>query len=43
MLVQEDIALAHTSKYQDEVFKLHDLLRLLWLNNSLDMNILKLC
>ena len=43
MLVQEDKAPAHASKYQDEVFQLHDILRLLWPGNSPDMNMIEPC
>ena len=41
MLVQEDKAPAHASKYQDEVFQLPDILRLLWPGNSPDMNMIE--
>lgn len=43
MLVQEDKAPAHASKYQDEIFRLYDIMRLLWPGNSLDMNMIKSC
>ena len=43
MLVQENKALAHASKYQDEVFWLYDILRLLWPSNSPGMSIIELC
>ena len=43
MLVQEDKTLAYASKYQDEVFQLHDILQLFWPNNSLDINMIKSC
>ena len=37
-LVQEDNAPAHASKYQQEVFDLWEIQRLLWPRNSLDLN-----
>ena len=43
MLVQEDKAPAHASKYQDELFRLHDIMRLLWPGNSPDMNLTEPC
>ena len=43
MLVQEEKAPAHASKYQDELFRLHDIMRLLWPGNSPDMNMIEPC
>lgn len=41
MIVQEDKALAHNSKYQQEIFSLHKILRLIWPGNSPDINIIE--
>lgn len=41
MIVQEDKASAHNSKYQQEIFSLHKILRLIWLGNSPDINIIE--
>lgn len=41
MLVQKDKAPTHASKYQDEVFWLHNISRLLWPGNSPDMNMIE--
>ena len=43
MLLQEDKVPAHASKYQDEVFRLYDILRLLLSGNSPDMNMIEPC
>jgi hypothetical protein len=37
-IIQEDGAPAHTSHYQQEVFKLADIVKLLWPGNSPDLN-----
>lgn len=42
-LVQEDGASAHSSSYQHEVFKLHEVMRLLWPANSPDLNMIEPC
>ena len=41
MIIQEDKAPAHNSKYQQEVFNFHKILYLLWPGNSPDINIIK--
>ena len=38
MLIQEDKTTANTSKYQDKVFWLNEIMQLLLLGNSLNMN-----
>ncbi len=43
MIVQEDKAPSNNSKYQEEVFSLHEILRLLWPGNSLDLNMIESC
>lgn len=43
MLIQKDKTLVHASKYQDEVFWLHNIMQLLWPGNSPNMNMIELC
>lgn len=43
MLVQDDKVPIHASKYQDEIFWLQDIMQLLWLGNSSNMNIIEPC
>src|SRR3984957_6579161 len=42
-LVQEDGAPSHSSRYQQEVFDLWEITRLLWPPNSPDLNIIEPC
>jgi hypothetical protein len=43
MLVQEDGAPSHSSQYQQEVFDIWEIQRLLWPLNSLDLNMIEPC
>ena len=43
ILVQENKAPAHASKYHDELFRLYDIMRFLWPSNSPDMNMIEPC
>ena len=43
ILVQENKALAYASKYRDKVFRLYNIIRLLWPGNSPDMNMVESC
>jgi hypothetical protein len=43
MLVQEDGALSHSLQYQQEVFNIWEIQRLLWPLNSLDLNMIEPC
>ncbi len=43
MLVQEDKVPSHNSRYQVEIFSLHDLICLLWSGNSPDLNMIEPC
>ncbi len=43
MIVQEDKAPSYNSKYQAEVFSLYEILRLLWPENSPDLNMIEPC
>ena len=42
-LVQEDRAPSHSSRYQQEVFDLQEIMRLLWPPNSPDLNMIEPC
>jgi len=42
-VVQEDNAPAHVSKYQEEVFSMWGIMRLLWPGNSPDLNAIEPC
>jgi hypothetical protein len=42
-IVQEDNASSHTSKFQNIVYSLYDVICLLWLGNSLDLNVIEPC
>lgn len=42
-VVQEDNAPAHVSKYQDEVFSIWGIMKLLWPGNSPDLNAIEPC
>ena len=42
-LVQEDGAPSHSSRYQQEVFDIWEILRLLWPPNSPDLNMIEPC
>ena len=42
-LMQEDGAPSHSSRYQQEVFDLWEVMRLLWLLNSPDLNMIEPC
>ncbi len=42
MIVQEDKASSNNSKYQAEVFSLHEILCLIWPRNSPDLNMIEL-
>ena len=43
MIIQEDKAPSHNSRYLTEIFSLHDIMRLLWPGNSLDLNMIEPC
>lgn len=43
MIVQEDKKPSHNSKYQAEIFSLHDIICLLWPRNSPDLNMIEPC
>ncbi len=43
MIVQEDKAPSHSSKYQDKVFSTWEIMRLIWLGNSPDLNMIEPC
>ena len=43
ILVQEDNAPAHSSRYQQEVYDLYEVIRLLWPANSPDLNPIEPC
>lgn len=43
MIVQEDKASSHSSKYQDEVFSAWEIMRLIWPGNSPNLNIIESC
>ena len=43
MIVQEDKAPSHNSRYQAEIFSLYDIMRLLWPGNSPDLNMIESC
>ena len=38
MYIQEDNAPSHASKFQEEIFSLYSVIRLLWPGNSPDLN-----
>lgn len=40
-LIQENKTLAHTSPYQNEIYSLFEVQRLLWPGNSLDLNMIE--
>jgi hypothetical protein len=43
-IIQEDKALAHASRFQQElVYSVHQVQQLLWLSNSPDLNIIEPC
>lgn len=41
MIIQEDKAPSHNSKYQAGIFSFHEICKFLWPGNSLDLNIIK--
>ena len=43
MIVQEDKAPSHNSRYQAEIFSLYNIMRLLWPGNSPDLNMIEPC
>jgi transposase len=43
ILVQEDRAPSHSSRYQQEIFDIWEISRLLWPPNSPDLNMIELC
>jgi transposase len=43
MLVQEDKASSHVFKHQQPIFSRHEIERLLWLDNSPDLNMIESC
>lgn len=43
MLIQENKTPSYISKFQDKIFQLHDIMQLLWLGNSPNMNMIELC
>ena len=42
-MIQEDGAPSHSSRYQQEVFDIWEIVRFLWLVNSPDLNIIEPC
>lgn len=41
MLIQENKMLIHTSKYQDQIFYLYDIMQLLWPRNCPNINMIE--